>query len=505
MRASVYMTENTVVPIAHDNIYWNGGYSQFHVGGAIESYLREAVRRVNFPVTVIIPKSDGFMGPWTTTMDRMTDRIYMKFESVRRPATFPIVATLCSRGFDRSNMLYLPLDDETFRVGLEQVLSDVPKPAWEDRKPVAFWRGAVSGYDRPTLRELVTRALYDVPGTDVRLTAWGGWERGHNIPSHLFADRCGIAEHLQNKYLLIVDGNCIASNHQWVFGSGSVPVMITHPENRYWFDSYLKPMVNYVPIKHDLSDLKEKIAWLQEHDAEAKHIAENAVALSKEIFSPEFQRRYIDRALFTIINGTASALFLRHKENVTKPTDINEHLETLYTYAKKCNSVVECGVRDVVSSYSFAAGLVGTPNNAYTMIDTYVSRNVEPFISLCRQEGVNVRFINSDDTTCDPIETDMLFIDTWHVYAHLKCELAHWHAHVRKYILMHDTTVDEVHGESIRAGYDTAAQSRESGYPEEEIRKGLGPAIAEFLEAHPEWTIEQKYTHNNGLTILARK
>jgi hypothetical protein len=99
----------------------------------------------------------------------------------------------------------------------------------------------------------------------------------------------------------------------------------------------------------------------------------------------------------------------------------------------------------------------------------------------------------------------MLFIDTWHVYGHLKRELAHWHAHVHKYILLHDTTIDEVHGESIRGRHDTAAESRESGYPEDEIRKGLGPAINEFLAAHPEWVIEKKYTHNNGLTVLARR
>ena len=99
----------------------------------------------------------------------------------------------------------------------------------------------------------------------------------------------------------------------------------------------------------------------------------------------------------------------------------------------------------------------------------------------------------------------MLFIDTWHVYGHLKRELAHWHAYVKKYILMHDTTVDEIRGESLRVGANIAQQVIDSGYPEEEIRMGLGPAIAEFLEEHPEWVVEKKYTNNNGLTVLARK
>jgi len=260
-----------------------------------------------------------------------------------------------------------------------------------------------------------------------------------------------------------------------------------------------------VPIKYDLSDLKEKIDWLREHDADAKAIAENALAFSREVFSSEFQRRYIDDAVATIAIGTPSMLFRGHLKKCLTPSDINEHLSTLYSYAKKCTSIVECGVRAVVSSYSLAAGLIGTHGNSYTMIDLYKSTQIDPFLEMCAREGVNARFLMTSDTACDPFETDMLFIDTWHIYGHLKRELAHWHAHVKKYIIMHDTTVDEVWGESLRMQLDTAEQSRESGYPEEEIRKGLGPAIAEFLEAHPEWVVEKKYTHNNGLTVLARR
>ena len=488
---------NSLVSLSNNHIYWDGGYSRCHVGGSIEMYVRDAIQRFSFPVTAILTKRDGFM--------QGDDALFMYLESLRSPATYPIVGALCSRGFERTNLLYLPLDDDTFRDGLTNVLASIPRPTWEERKPVAFWRGGASGPERPLLRIRVAIELDGHPGTDVKITPWGGWEANHTIPSHLFAPRCGLEEHFQYKYILIVDGNCIASNHQWVFGSGSVPIMITHPENRYWFQKYLKPMVNYVPVKYDLSDLKEKIDWLREHDAEAKNIAENAMALSRDVFSSEFQRKYIDHALATIVLGTPSMLFHRHLQNTMTPSDINEHLTTLYEYTKKCNSVVECGVRNVVSSYSFASGLVGTPDNMYMLVDPFKSENIDPFLEVCHREGVNARFLMEDDTKCQPVETDMLFIDTWHVYGHLKRELAHWHSYVRKYIAMHDTTVDEIWGESVRMRMDVTRQSQESGYPEEEIRKGLGPAIVEFLETHPEWTVEKKYTHNNGLTILVRK
>lgn len=95
--------------------------------------------------------------------------------------------------------------------------------------------------------------------------------------------------------------------------------------------------------------------------------------------------------------------------------------------------------------------------------------------------------------------------DTWHVYGHLKRELARHHATTRKWILLHDTTVDADVGESIRCRRDIPEQMRLSGYPRAEIERGLWPAIEEFLAEHAEWELEKRYTNNNGLTVLARR
>ena len=102
-----------------------------------------------------------------------------------------------------------------------------------------------------------------------------------------------LQDHLHYKYIMIVDGNLISSAHQWVFASGSVPILMTHPDNDYWFKQYLKPMENYVPIDYNLSDLEEKVQWLIDNDEKAKTIAENAMKLAETVFSPEFQREYL--------------------------------------------------------------------------------------------------------------------------------------------------------------------------------------------------------------------
>jgi hypothetical protein len=186
------------------------------------------------------------------------------------------------------------------------------------------------------------------------------------------------------------------------------------------------------------------------------------------------------------------------------PSDINEHLPTLNKYASECQHVTECGVRTAVSSYAFAAALVKIPGSKLVQVDPDTHPDLVQFQSRAKDEGLQTVFYQQSDLVCPIEETDFLFIDTWHIYGQLKRELARWHPHVRKYIAMHDTTVDEWNGETIRAGWDAVKQSRESGIPVDEIRKGLWPAIAEFLVAQPEWKLRERFTNNNGLTVLYR-
>lgn len=249
--------------------WWAGGLSVCNRGGPIETFVKSIAPDAEFV------SSDGMIvsGPGLLNEHEYPNA--------------PIVCMLCTR-VPKPNLLLTPLDDDTFANGL-----NLRGPEWERRIPKAFWRGGASGFDVPSTRMRVVAALRDHPHADAKFTPWGGWENGKDIPSESFAPRCDIATHLFYKYILIVDGNCIASSHQWVFGSGSVPIMVTHPDNDYWFKRYLKPMVHYVPVNFDLSDLSEKITWLVEHDEDAKKIAENALLFSQNVFSPDFQKQHV--------------------------------------------------------------------------------------------------------------------------------------------------------------------------------------------------------------------
>ena len=69
---------------------------------------------------------------------------------------------------------------------------------------------------------------------------------------------------------------------------------------------------------------------------------------------------------------------------------------------------------------------------------------------------------------------------------------------------MHDTTIDGLKGETIRMKLNAEQQSKITNIPVEEINKGLMPAVNEFLEKNKNWRIKERFTNNNGLTVLEK-
>lgn len=207
------------------------------------------------------------------------------------------------------------------------------------------------------------------------------------------------------------------------------------------------------------------------------------------------------------MNITKEIIKQRYRQLCVTPSDIFEHLPTLSSYASQCSTVAEFGMRSVISTWALLHGLSISEQQNKRLVS--VNLNYAPGFEDIRKNatslGINSYFVMGDNINIEIEQTDLLFIDTWHIYGHLKRELAKHCDKVNKYILLHDTTVDAIQGETIRNGWDAVQQSKDTGYPLEEITKGLSFAIKEFLDAHPEWILEREYTNNNGLTVLSRR
>jgi hypothetical protein len=116
---------------------------------------------------------------------------------------------------------------------------------------------------------------------------------------------------------------------------------------------------------------------------------------------------------------------------------------------------------------------------------TLISYDIDPhckdtweWLSCIADKKTNFIFRNMSSTAGTIEETDLLFIDSWHVYEHSSM--------VRKYIICHDTVL---YGEQ---------DSGRSG-------PGLMPAVNEFLEAKQNWKMHEHFTNCSGLTILKRR
>jgi len=164
------------------------------------------------------------------------------------------------------------------------------------------------------------------------------------------------------------------------------------------------------------------------------------------------------------------------------PSDINEHLPTLRSYASQCRNVTEFGVGR--SSWALAQARPKVlrcydprpdPNRCFG----------DDLLKMAKEAGIIMSFTQANDLEIRIDPTDMLFIDTLHTCSQLSQELEMHAPNVVGYILMHDTEIFGMRGE-------------------DGSEPGLIGAVDRFLAKHQEWRETDRYRNNNGLMILER-
>ena len=198
--------------------------------------------------------------------------------------------------------------------------------------------------------------------------------------------------------------------------------------------------------------------------------------------------------------------YIKNKYNYLceKKSDINEHLPILYKYASNCESVLECGVRYCVSSWALIYGLLNNnKKNRKVILNDINKCNIDELLNVTNNIDIELSYewISNLELNLNK-NIDLVFIDTWHVYGQLKRELNKYGKITNKYIIMHDTTIDGENSESVRNKHDISEKMKIYNYTYEEVTIGLWKAIEEFLSENKDWILLERYTNNNGLTIL---
>jgi hypothetical protein len=205
-------------------------------------------------------------------------------------------------------------------------------------------------------------------------------------------------------------------------------------------------------------------------------------------------------------SATIAANFAAKVDGDFSAIDIYEHLPLIYTLARRAPRTTEIGVRSGISSWAFAAAAadraaLGLPAS-YRASDVKRLAGVDQLdMALLGCPGIDYKYILGNDLELLPWESDLLFIDTWHVYKQLAAELPRWAPFTSSTILLHDTSLngerDESPLENVPKNDALFVQSEKSG---------LWQAVTDFLAspAGAKWRLKERRENNNGLTVLVR-
>ncbi|MCI5051968.1 MAG: class I SAM-dependent methyltransferase [Simkaniaceae bacterium] len=197
-------------------------------------------------------------------------------------------------------------------------------------------------------------------------------------------------------------------------------------------------------------------------------------------------------------------LYRIYEQHYKTPSDIHQHLPAMRELAKECSSVAEFGVRGMVSTWGFLQGMSENQNQQKSYIavdlDAPPLNKLRQAKDLATALKIKFRFIRGNDLHINIPRVDLIFIDTLHTYKHLSFELEKFCHQAKKYICLHDTSPPWGH-------QDEPAYYQVDPYPAwiDRNKRGLWPAVVDFLARHPEWKLKKRYTNCHGFTILQRQ
>jgi Glycosyl transferase family 90 len=167
---------------------------------------------------------------------------------------------------------------------------------WNTKKDVAVFRGTPTGCgtSTETNQRLKLATMKDedldvgvtsIPKNKFKYDPKAGLSTTKEVPTVPFMDM--MKEQIKHKYIIHVDGNVAAYR---LLKSMLTKSVILKVEGDYilWVDHLLQPMKHYVPVKADLSDLKEQLEWCRQNDSKAKKIAERGYKFALKALTKEY-------------------------------------------------------------------------------------------------------------------------------------------------------------------------------------------------------------------------
>lgn len=231
-----------------------------------------------------------------TELDRIASEDKWTEEQRWQSCHLQVPAT--TKGVERLQPIVWKLNIRRHFANLYQVpCQDRP---WEEKSNRAIFRGKLTGALGRAANETGIVRCRMLPRcqmvlehrasklVDARLTA-----TSNKVPDvidgfNLTAAVLPMMNMLSYKGLIVLEGNDVSSGLKWALLSQSV-VLMPRPTFTSWaMEELLEPWIHYIPLLPDFSDVDEKVAWMIQHDTEARRISYRATLWMADLcFHPD--------------------------------------------------------------------------------------------------------------------------------------------------------------------------------------------------------------------------
>ncbi|XP_005744285.1 protein O-glucosyltransferase 1 isoform X1 [Pundamilia nyererei] len=140
---------------------------------------------------------------------------------------------------------------------------------WKKKESKGFFRGSRTSPERDPLI-LLSREAPEL--VDAEYTKNQAWKSEKDTLGRPPAKEIPLVDHCKYKYLFNFRGVAASFRFKHLFLCGSL-VFHVGDEWQEFFYPQLKPWVHYIPVRQDLSDLRELLQFVKENDAIAQEIA----------------------------------------------------------------------------------------------------------------------------------------------------------------------------------------------------------------------------------------
>jgi len=173
---------------------------------------------------------------------------------------------------------------------------DAHPVAWDQRQPVAFWRGNTTGirlgHDLRTIPRIQLCEICSDPEVsklfDVGLSGLAQIpkaEQNSLEASGLMRDYVPILSSNQYKYQIDIDGNsnAWAGLFQKLLSKSAVLKVASPHGFRQWYYDRLIPWEHFAPVESEMTDLVDKTQWLMANDHKAMLIGQKGAEIASKL------------------------------------------------------------------------------------------------------------------------------------------------------------------------------------------------------------------------------